>query len=132
MSELNEVLGKVLEFDIAGKTYKFHKLTLGMLADFNSKMLSKKIKTAISAVDDPVLKAQTIKDMISSANSFEQDFSSFEGLRLLLSLSLQTAGEKITEEEFGNLITPADMELLSAIIEALSDTSVTQTPDSKN
>jgi hypothetical protein len=135
MSELGDFLSDSVPFDVNGITYQFAKIDLGMMADFDTMMAARRLKTALNALGDdarPGERAELIRDMAGgSGRASAAEMETVSGIRLMLYLSLKRNHPDVTEDAVGRMITLKRFDEFKALLEALSEVEETEA-DSKN
>lgn len=123
-SDLTDVLGDSLPFELGGKEYRFAKIDLGMMADFETTLSLRQLQRSLKALGENASheeRARVIQSFRISATDLSAGVYSAEGVRLLLYLSLKRNHPEITEEEVGRLVTIQALPELRALIDKLSD-----------
>ena len=108
-----------VEFEIKGKKYKFHPITIGDMAKFESKLLQDKMDTVLKRVDfnSDRERADFIISLYEKGVSREEmqtKMSSIEGTFFLLWCSLRD--EKIAMEQFSLQVDASNVDVLSDIL----------------
>lgn len=128
MSDLHEILADSLPFELNGKEYRFSKINLGMMADFEAAIAMRRLTRALKALGPEASHAEraelihTQTTTVGLTDAMSAVYSA-EGCRLMLYLSLKPNHPEITEDDVGRLITPAILPEMQALIDQLSDAS---------
>lgn len=125
MSELSQGLSNTIEFSIGGQEFTISKITVGILADFETAMASRDLQRGLKALGDATpaeraefiwrsQKRQGVEDSLDS-------ITSAEGMRLMLWLMLKAGGNDLTESQVGDLLTLQTIGEISALFTAMMD-----------
>ena len=125
MTELGDILNDTGEFELAGQTWTFSKLTLGLMADFETAMQSHRLKEARKALGPDATaneRVELIVRMSSGQNAVQlmEDTQSMAGMRLLLYLCLKPHYPDMTKDDVGRLVTVEGIDEATALVELLS------------
>lgn len=112
---------KPVTVEFNGEEYKASPLTFDDFGTIWDKMQSRKLALVQDSIENPQLRREMINDILNAPMSeeFLEQMGSFQGVKLLVTVSLQKNNPDIEEEDIGNL--PADkIEELSEIITSIS------------
>ena len=127
MSDLQDVLANAIPLTLDGKEWRFSKINLGMMADFEAAMAMRQLQRALEALGPEAThaeKASMIQQMrtVGSVADMSLVYSA-EGLRLMLYLALKDNHPEVTEAQVGHMITPDKLQELTAFVDILSDSA---------
>ena len=125
MAELGDILNDTVEFDLAGRAWTFTKMNLGIMADFETAMAMRRLKTALSALGSDALPADRVAVITSMAGSKDaqgdaRDMETVSGMRLILYLSLKPNHPELSEDDVGRMISIPALTEVQALIDLLS------------
>ena len=124
MKELGDILGTTITHELGGKVWTFSRITLGIMADFETAMSSRSLQRALKALGDmaqPGERAQIIHDWASRPAMTSMEVYQAEGMKLMLYLALKPNNPDVTEEAVGAMITMDTMPEITALINHLTD-----------
>lgn len=136
MKELGDILGETITYELGGKDWTFSRVTLGIMADFETAMSSRTLKRALAALGDsaqPGERAQIIHDWARRPAMTGMEVYQAEGMKLMLFLCLKASHPDTTEDAVGAMVAMNMMPELTALINHLTDPANEPEPgESKN
>jgi len=135
LKELGNILSETITHELGGQVITFSRITLGIMADFETAMASRKLRTALAELGDKVMpgeRAQIISNWASVPSTFGADIYTAAGVRLMLWLCLHANHPEITEDAIGKMVTFDKMDELTALINHLTDPANEPEPNQGN
>lgn len=126
MSDAGEALSTTLVYSVNGVEYTFSKITLGIMADFETTMAMRRVQRTRKALGEdatPAERQELVYRMMSqpTAGMSLDELQSMEGIRTMLYLCLKPNHPELTEDAVGQLVTFRTIREMQDLMDLLID-----------
>lgn len=135
MNELSDSLSTTTQIELGGKTYTISKMTVGIMADFQSTLAARDLKRGLDALKEAGCTSAERAEFIWQSHKRPSLYDTMElmqtaeGLILLVTMLLKEGGNpEVTEEMVGKLLRPDNMAEAIGFTSTLLDNGDAEVP----
>lgn len=131
MGELSAALSNTLPVTIGGQDYTVSKITVGILADFETAMAARDLSRGLKALGEatPAERAEFIWQSQNRQGGDSMDrLTTAEGMRVMLWLMLREGGHDMSEADVGRMLTLEAIPEITALFRVMFETGNVDIP----